>query len=99
MSRKAPIANDCYWEHGLPVEQHYPCIDGQSTVCPRCCVERCPVESPQLFASCAAAGHPTWPSAGRAVPTTLVCLESAWGHRVFVTPSVKVFLAALGPLT
>jgi hypothetical protein len=98
MGRKAVIRTDCYWEHGAPAEQHYPCIDGESTVCSRCCVERCPVETPVLFASCAAAGHPTWPSARRAVPTKLVCLESAWDNSVFHTPSVKGFLEALGPL-
>jgi hypothetical protein len=92
------MAKDCYWEHDSPAEQHYPCIYGQSTVCPRCCVERCPVETPELFAACAAAGHPTWPSVGSAIPMKLICLESAWDESVFHTTSVKGFLEALGPL-
>src|SRR5688500_19954647 len=64
----APAPTDFYTlslHDALPIS----CIDGKSTVCPRCCVEHCPIESPELFASCAAAGHPTWPSARRAVPT------------------------------
>jgi hypothetical protein len=92
------MAKDCYWEHGTPAEQHYPCLDGQSMVCPRCCVERCPVETPDLFAACAAAGHPTWPSSGSAIPRKLVCLEAPWDERVFHPTSVKGFLEALGPL-
>jgi hypothetical protein len=89
---------DCYWEHGMPVGRHYLCIDGRSTVCPRCCVEQCPVETPDLFAACAAAGHPTWPAVEPSIPRKLVCLESAWDARVFHSTSVKGFLDALGPL-
>jgi hypothetical protein len=93
-----PMAGDCYGKHGTPEEQRYPCIDGQSRVCPRCCVERCPVETPELFAACAAAGHPTWPAVGSPLPRKLICLECAWDESVFHTPSVKGFLEALGPL-
>lgn len=92
------MAKDCYWQHGTPPARRYPCFDGTSTVCPRCCVERCPVESPELFAACAAAGHPTWPAAGSPIPRKLVCLESAWDDRVFHPTSVRGFLEALGPL-
>jgi hypothetical protein len=56
------------------------------------------VETPELFAACAAAGHPTWPSVGSPIPKKLVCLESAWDDRVFQPVSVKGFLDALGPL-
>src|SRR5437899_353873 len=89
---------NCYWKHGLPVEQTYPCIDGESTVCPRCCVERCPRETPELFAACAAAGHPTWPAGMSTLPRKLVCLESAWDDSVFNNISVKGFLESLSPL-
>src|SRR5438105_723673 len=89
---------DCYWQHGTAPEQRYPCIDGRSTVCPRCCVERCPVETPELFSACAAAGHPTWPNVGRAVPRKLVCLESTWDESIFGATSVKGFLDSLAPL-
>src|SRR5262245_42856090 len=92
------VGKDCYWEHGAPAARRYPCIDGRSTVCPRCCVERCPVETPEYFAMCAAAGHRTWPTAGGAVPHKLVCLESAWDNNVFHATSVRGFLEALGPL-
>src|SRR5205814_1404679 len=87
--------SDCYWQHGAAPEQKYPCIDGRSTVCPRCCVERCPVETPELFSACAAAGHPTWPNVGRAVPRKLVCLESSWDETIFGATSVKGFFDSL----
>jgi hypothetical protein len=92
------MADDCYWEHDTPSEQLYLCIDGESMVCPRCCVEHCPVETPEMFAACSAAGHPTWPAVGRTVPSKLVCLESAWDEGTFHVPSVKGFLDALSPL-
>ena len=90
---------DCYWGHSTTPAQRYPCIDGRNVVCARCCVERCAVETPNLFAACAADGHPTWPSVarGRAVPSKLVCLESYWDDRLFHTASVKGFLDALRP--
>jgi hypothetical protein len=92
------MANDCYWNHRAPAARRYLCLDGKSQVCPRCCVERCPVETPELFAACAAAGHPTWPTASPTIPRKLVCLESAWDDSVFQARSVRGFLEALGPL-
>lgn len=89
----------CYWEHGAPDEQHFPCLDGESTVCARCCAEQCPVETPDWFAECVAKGHPTWPTvklqSTRSIPMKLVCLESSWEDRVFHTASVKGFLESL----
>lgn len=88
----------CYWEHGTPQNLHYLCLDGESTVCPRCCVEVCPVKAPEWFAACAASGHPTWPSVRRAVPMKLVCLESAWDTKAFGNLSVRGFFEAMRPL-
>ncbi len=92
------MAEDCYWGHGTDRERRYFCYDGESEVCPRCCVECCPVETPDWFAECAASGHPAWPSASRLVPMKLVCIESSWDDRVFHTTSVKGFFESLGPL-
>ena len=91
--------SDCFWRHGTSEAQQYDCIDGRSRVCPRCCVERCAIETPDHFAACAEAGHPTWPAVaqGPAVPSKLVCLESYWDDQLFHTKSVKGFLEALGP--
>jgi hypothetical protein len=61
-------------------------------------VECCPHDTPELFAACAAAGHPTWPAVDGTIPRKLVCLESAWDTSVFHARSVKGFLEALGPL-
>ena len=90
---------DCYWHHDTTPSQRYSCIDGKNVVCARCCVERCAVETPDFFAACAAAGHPTWPSVGRGrpVPSKLVCLESYWNDQLFHTVSVKGFLEAWRP--
>src|SRR5262249_29354473 len=90
---------DCYWRHSTIEAQRYPCIDGSHMVCARCCVERCSIDTPDLFASCAADGHPTWPSVARrrAVPSKLVCLESYWNDRLFHSVSVRGFLEALRP--
>lgn len=90
---------DCYWKHGMTPEQRYTCLDGRNEVCPRCCVEHCPVETPDWFSECTLSGHPTWPSARHAVPMKLVCLESSWDDRVFHNTSVKGFFESLGPLT
>jgi hypothetical protein len=90
---------DCYWKHGGPLENHYSCLDGKNIVCSRCCVECCPGESPDWFAECSSAGHPTWPSVARTVSRKLVCLESSWDERVFHNMSVKGFFEALQPLT
>lgn len=92
------MADDCYWKHGPSAEATYLCFDGESTVCPQCCVECCPAENPDWFAECAASGHPTWPSTKRAVPMKLVCLESSWDDRVFQSVSVRGFFDSLRPL-
>ena len=90
----------CYWKHDIASDAAFPCYDGKSMVCSRCCVETCPKESPQWFAACARAGHPTWPSVdrGRRVPAKLVILESYWENRLFQTMSVKGFFESMGPL-
>ena len=93
------MATDCYWKHGSAEGSRYSCLDGESEVCPRCCVERCPVETPDWFAECSESGHPTWPAMAHAVPRKLVCLESSWDERVFRNLSVKGFFDALRPLT
>ena len=92
-------AQGCYWGHATPAAGRYPCIDGASLVCARCCVEQCAVQSPGYFAACAAAGHPTWPAVvrGGAVPAKLVCLESYWNEELQHTMSVRAFLDALRP--
>jgi hypothetical protein len=82
------MADDtCYWKHDVDKEEIFPCYDGKSRVCSRCCVEACPKETPQWFAACARAGHPTWPGVGRGrrVPAKLVVLESYWDNRLFQT--------------
>lgn len=56
------------------------------------------METPEWFAACAAAGHPTWPGVRSTIPRKLVCLESNWSESVFHATSVKGFLEALGPL-
>ncbi|MSP37138.1 MAG: hypothetical protein EXR70_01430 [Deltaproteobacteria bacterium] len=90
----------CYWKHEIPADQAFPCYDGKSTVCSHCCVEQCPKETPQWFAACARAGHPTWPSVdqGQRVSRKLVVLESYWDNRLFQTMSVKGFFESMGPL-
>jgi hypothetical protein len=90
----------CYWKHEINAEETFLCYDGKSTVCSHCCVETCPKESPQWFAACARAGHPTWPSVDRRrrVPAKLVVLESYWNNRLFETMSVKGFFESMGPL-
>jgi hypothetical protein len=90
----------CYWKHDIERAMAFPCYDGRSIVCSRCCVEVCAKEAPHWFAACARAGHPTWPSVdrGRRVPAKLVCLESYWDNRLFETPSVKGFFEAMAPL-
>ena len=89
---------DCYWKHGATRAQRFICLDGESEVCPRCCVEHCPSETPEWFADCSLSGHPTWPSRNSDVPRKLVCLESSWDDRIFQTLSVKGFFESLGPL-
>ena len=90
----------CYWQHETEPEARYTCLDGQSPVCPRCCVDHCAVETPVWFARCASAGHPTWPAVAqrRALPAKLVCLESYWDAALFREMSVKGFFEALQPL-
>jgi hypothetical protein len=90
----------CYWKHDIKPDEAFSCYDGKSVVCSHCCVETCPKESPQWFAACARAGHPTWPSndRGRRVPAKLVVLESYWDNRLFQTMSVKGFFESMGPL-
>lgn len=92
------MPKDCYWKHGSKTEQRYICLDGENYVCPRCCVEHCPAETPEWFADCSLSGHPTWPSRSYEVPRKLVCLESSWDGRVFQTLSVKGFFESLSPL-
>jgi hypothetical protein len=92
------MTDDCYWNHRAPKKNCYLCMDGESMVCPRCCVECCPTETPDWFARCAAAGHPPWPSVIYTVPRKLVCLESSWDDRVFKNLSVKGFFDSLKPL-
>ena len=85
------MSDDCYWQHGTPAEKRFPCFDGKNTVCPLCCVEKCPVETPKWFGACTAAGHPTWSKQTIPVPRKLVCLESSWDDRVFQHLSVQGF--------
>ena len=92
------MAEDCYWRHGTTSRERYFCLDNENEVCARCCVESCPVETPDWFSECTSAGHPTWPFAGKTVPMKLVCLESSWEERVFHSMSVKGFLESLCPL-
>ena len=92
------MTDDCYWNHGTPKKNCYLCMDGENTVCPRCCVECCPTETPDWFARCAAAGHPPWPSVAYTVPRKLICLESSWDDQVFKNLSVKGFFDSLKPL-
>ncbi|HNT76151.1 MAG TPA: hypothetical protein PKH77_14140 [Anaerolineae bacterium] len=92
------MTNTCYWNHEKLAKTQYTCMDGENVVCPYCCVEKCPVETPQWFAACAAAGHPTWPSQSASVPRELVCLEAYWNDEVFRTLSVKGFFDSLAPL-
>jgi hypothetical protein len=90
----------CYWKHDIEASGSFPCYDGKSTVCSRCCVEECAKETPLWFAACARAGHPTWPGVdrGRRVPAKLVVLESYWDRRLFQTMTVKSFFESMGPL-
>lgn len=92
--------NLCYWKHDIEAAAAFPCYDGKSQVCSRCCVEACAKETPQWFAACARAGHPTWPGVdkGRRVPAKLVVLESYWDSRLFHTMTVKGFFEAMAPL-
>ena len=96
----------CYYRHESPAVT-FPCFDGRSTVCGRCCIENCRNASPGWFLRCRAAGHPTWPAdvrkAGEQLPSPvarkIVCLETYWGdHRgqVFGNTSVRPFMEALG---
>jgi hypothetical protein len=91
------MAGRCYWEHTSEKNELYRCLDGE-LVCPKCCVHNCRRESPEQFARCAAAGHPTWPGATKVPSRKLVCLESYWDEEVFNGPSVRPFLEALRPL-
>jgi len=93
-------ADICYWKHDIDTSDAFLCYDGKSRVCSSCCVEHCPKETPQWFAACARAGHPTWPSVdrGRRVPSKLVVLESYWDSRLFQTKSVKGFFESMAPL-
>lgn len=92
--------NSCYWHHDASSGERFLCMDGENVVCQRCCFEHCPRETPDWFAKCAAAGHPTWPwvSEGRTAACKLVCLESYWDDELFDTLSVRGFLEALRPL-
>ena len=97
------VADDCYWQHDVSIKERFKCFDEESSVCFRCCTERCPVETPDWFALCATAGHPTWPSVtsrtqGGPIPRKLVCLESSWEYRVFHEKSVKGFLESVASL-
>jgi hypothetical protein len=90
----------CYWNHDVKPDDTYICLDGTNQVCPRCCVEKCAVETPPWFAKCAEAGHPTWPSIkeSKTVAAKLVCLESYWNRDLFKTTSVKGFFESLATL-
>jgi hypothetical protein len=89
----------CYWSHDAQTSGAYICLDGKNWVCPRCCVEKCPTETPAWFTKCAEAGHPTWPSVrARPVAAKLVCLETYWNHELLRTKSVKGFLESLATL-
>jgi len=92
------MTNDCYWNHGSPKKNCYLCMDGENMVCPKCCVECCPTETPDWFARCAAAGHSPWPSVTYTVPRKLICLESYWDDQVFKNLSVRGFFDSLKPL-
>ncbi len=97
----------CYYRHDAPDVDCFPCFDGRSTVCGRCCLEGCRNGTPGWYARCHAAGHPTWPESVRDAAAVLppllsrklVCLETYWGdHRgqMFGNTSVRPFLEALG---
>ena len=101
-----PPQIDCYFEHHSPREERFTCFDGVNLVCARCCTEACIPRTPQWFARCSAAGHPTWPpgvwqmSANLPVSARrkVVCLETYWGNhnsRLFQNTSVRPFLEAL----
>ena len=104
------MAAKCYYEHTSAAADRFPCFDDENTVCPRCCLESCPVEEPDWFAQCQAAGRPTWPPAMHelaaeetSAPETgiahkLVCLETYWDDgeaRLFSNTSVRLFLDGL----
>ena len=88
---------DCYWGHTTEGER-FACFDGENTVCARCCVEHCQKETPDTFAECLAAGHPTWPNSPT-VPRRLVCLEGYWNdEKLFDQSTVQPFLEGLAAL-
>jgi hypothetical protein len=105
------VTPKCYYQHASAANDRFACFDGENTVCPRCCLESCPVEEPDWFAQCQAAGHPTWPSAMRklaaqqaslpvaaGIAYKLVCLETYWDDgeaRLFSNTSVRSFLDGL----
>lgn len=90
----------CYWSHTHDEQQLFPCYDDENLVCGRCCVEHCPSETPDVFASCAAAGHPTWPIRRGDVPRTLVCIEGYWHDaHLFDRSTVRPFLDGLSAVS
>ncbi len=94
VTEKRTLDSTCHWTH-LGNQPHFAChIDG-TTVCARCCVERCRNEAPDAFAECQAADHPTWPKRP-SVPRKLVVIEGYWDDaRVFDRASVGPFLQGL----
>ncbi len=104
------MTTKCYYEHKSTAAERFPCFDGENTVCPRCCLESCPVEEPDWFAECRAAGRPTWPPAMRklapqeavadetSLAYKLICLETYWDDseaQLFRNTSVRTFLEGL----
>lgn len=92
------MSGACYWGHKR-TEPRYPCIDGENTVCPQCCVEHCPIETAELFGKCSRLHHPTWPRKTAGPPRKLVCLEGYWaGEEIFDRSSVQPFIEGLAAL-
>ena len=105
------MTTKCYYEHRSAAKDRFPCFDGESTVCPRCCLESCPVEEPDWYKACQAADRPTWPPAMRklaaqegaasdssVIAAKLVCLETYWDDgeaHLFRNTSVRTFLEGL----
>lgn len=90
------MTDPCYWKNGHgAAAPTFPCYVDREPVCARCCVEHCRTEEPDTFATCQAAGHPTWPT-GCHAPRRLIAVEGYWDDEsVFDRTSVGPFLQGL----